>query len=407
MDADRFDALLVALSTAPSRRVALRLLSGLGLAGLFGQTNAKHKKKKKKPCAKTGQKPGKKRKQCCKGLVQDGSGVCVSPTSSPPSAPPPGCTPTTCPPGACGSLPDGCGGMRHCGCPANQICLRSGVCQPCTVTCTGTPEVCGALLQLALSGEGTVYVCPGTYQGNFVLNDAVTIIGSGAGNDPASNTILSANRPGRVLLINAGVGPIDLERLQLTNGYLASGVGAGIWHQGAMLRMTECTVSGNTSESPVGGGGIVSSGTSTLLLTRCAVDANDSIGGTGSLGGGIDTAGTTILTDCEITRNRAAGGGGGIVIEGGSTTLDGSTLVSVNQARVGGGIYVQAGRLDIAATCRVTDNTATPGFGGGIFNQGTAVLAGPDPSPIVVNNCHENCVGTVAKCAVTPISCPP
>jgi hypothetical protein len=31
-------------------------------------------------------------------------------------------------------------------------------------------------------------------------------------------------------------------------------------------------------------------------------------------------------------------------------------------------------------------------------------LDGADPSPIVVNNCHENCVN-VPECAAEPVSC--
>jgi hypothetical protein len=50
MDADRFDTLLRHFSAMPSRREALRVISGLGLAGLLGQAGvaAKHKHKKKK-----------------------------------------------------------------------------------------------------------------------------------------------------------------------------------------------------------------------------------------------------------------------------------------------------------------------------------------------------------------------
>src|SRR5215204_5891002 len=169
MDADRFAAVLRTRIARPSRRAALRLLSGLGLAGLMAGlislTDAKKKHKHKKKCAKVGQRSRKRRKKCCKGLIKDGSGRCVSPTSP--------CVPHACPPDGCGNLPDGCGGTLSCGCPANQICLRSAVCRPCTVTCTGTPAQCGVTLRTAIHGGGTVYVCPGRYQGGFVLTDAV------------------------------------------------------------------------------------------------------------------------------------------------------------------------------------------------------------------------------------------
>src|SRR5215213_6352722 len=132
MDADRFAAVLRTLITRPSRRAALRLLSGLGLAGVVGATDAKNKHKHKKKCAKAGQRTHKKRKKCCKGLVKDPSRRCAQPASPP-------CVPGACPATGCGNLPDGCGGTLSCGCPADQICLRRGVCRRCTVPCTGTP----------------------------------------------------------------------------------------------------------------------------------------------------------------------------------------------------------------------------------------------------------------------------
>ena len=416
MDADRFAAFLAALTAAPSRRTALRLLSGLGLAGLFGQGEAKKKKRKrKKQCARAGQSPNKKHKRCCAGLVPDSSGVCASPASSPS----PGCEPGKCAPTACGSVPDGCGGTLSCGCPANQICLRSGVCQPCTVTCTGTPAECGAALQTAMQAGGTVYVCPGTYPGTldqgFTLTTSVSVIGAGEGDDPASNTILEANGGFQVLLIidfSPGDDLVVLERLRFIGG--ASG--RGIQHGGTTLRMTECTVSGSTSVNEAGGG-IVVRELSTAELTRCTIRDNHATDINGS-GGGIWTRGTTTLTDCLVEANTAQVAGGGLYIVEGTTTLTGSTQVRgnhavVNTSSAGGGIYVSGGTLEIAETCRVTDNeTLQAGQGGGIFNaaaadavtlQGTATS-----SPIVVNNCHENCVGPgMPNCAAMPVSCPP
>jgi hypothetical protein len=400
MNAKRFDRLTTALATVGTRRGLLQLLPLAGGLCALNLTDAAAKKrnpkknKKKKNCAKAGQATSKKRKKCCPGLAKDASGRCAQPAGS--------CTPATCPPTACGSVPDGCGGTLRCGCPANQICLRSGVCQPCTVTCTGTLAQCGAALQTAMNGGGTVYVCPGRYQGGFTLSPplaTLTLIGAGEGADPTSNTILDAHDLGRVLSINAGVGTVELERLRLTDGNTASG--AGILHLGPTLRLTECTVSGNIANGS--GGGIVAGGH--LELTRCTV--RDNHAGTSGQGGGILTSGTATLTDCLVADNRARFGGG-LSAEDATITLAGSTQVRDNAADFGGGIFILASTLLIAETCRVTENTAPPDQGGGIRNNsGTVTLAGADPSPIVVNNCRENCVGTVPTCALTPVSCPP
>jgi hypothetical protein len=265
-------------------------------------------------------------------------------------------------------------------------------------------------LQTAISRGGTVYVCPGTYRGGFTLyDDAVTVIGAGDGTDAARNTILDGNAAGRVLTINAGVGTVVLERLRITGGNSATA--SGIRHGGTSLRMTECTVSGNTSVDSSGGGILVGT-VSTLVMTRCTVRDNRATSQTGvGTGGGIHAAGTTTLTDCLIEANEAANSGGGLFVIGGTTTLRGSTQVRENYAGLGGGIAVAAGTnaagtLVIAETCRVTENIAGKGFGGGIRRfAGTVTLQGATPSSIVVNNCHENCVGTVPKCAAAPVSC--
>jgi hypothetical protein len=397
-DVHRFTALLATLTPAPSRRAALRLLSGLGLAGLVGPTAAKNKhKRKKKKCAKAGQPTSKKRKKCCKGLVKDATGRCAPP-----------CTPATCAPNACGSVPDGCGGTLSCTCPANQICMTDGTCQPCTVICPGSfsPDQCGSTLQTAMSNGGTVLVCPGTYRGGFTLTAAVTVIGAGDGTGGANNTILEGTGVSRLLTIDPGTGVVTLERLRLTGRNLSGST--GIVHGGTTLRMTECTVSDNTSVDAEGGGIFVGL-SSTLELTRCTVSDNRATGA--GDGGGIFTAGTTTLTDCVVEANRTDNDGGGIILVAGMTTLAGSTQVRGNVATEGGGIAVNTGTLVIAETCRVTKNTAAaPGQGGGIFNAiGMVTLQGSDDaSPIVVNNCHENCAGApVATCAATPVSCPP
>jgi hypothetical protein len=271
-------------------------------------------------------------------------------------------------------------------------------------------------LQAALAAGGTHYLCPGRYQGNFTASAAVTLIGAGEGADPASDTILDANGAGQVLLIPAGVGPVELRRLRVTGGNSPGRIifpdGGGIAHLGTTLRMTECTVAGNTVVG-FGGGGLFNDTPSTLEMTRCTVRDNLTTL-SGAVGGGIFTQGTMTLTDCLVEANRSEDNGGGIVIFNGTTTLSGTTQVRDNRADAfpasfGGGVLLNFGTLTIAETCRVTHNTAGDGFGGGIWNQaGTATLQGVSPSPIVVDNCHQNCAGPggVPGCAATPVSCP-
>jgi hypothetical protein len=269
---------------------------------------------------------------------------------------------------------------------------------------------------------GTHYLCPGVYQGNFTASVAVSLIGAGEGAYPTTDSILNANGSGQVLLINAGVGPVELLRLRVTGGSSPGRIfdpdGGGISHLGTTLRMTDCTVAGN-SVVAFGGGGLFIDTTSTLEMTRCTVRDNHVQSGLGGgNGGGITTSGTTTLTDCLIENNSAEVAGGGISVDGGTTSLLGTATVQGNHADAhavssrGGGIDVNTGTLIIAETCRVTRNTAAAGFGGGIFNNGGTVTlqGGANPSPIVVDNCQENCAGPggVPTCSTVPPagSCP-
>ena len=298
-------------------------------------------------------------------------------------------------------------------CPSGQICLLEGSCQACDVSC---PSGRSGHLRDRLAGRhrggGTHYVCPGIYRApavdGFTPSAAgVSLVGAGEGSDPATATILDATGTGgRVLTINAGVGLVVLQRLRVTGATTSLG-GAGIFHLGTTLRMTECTVAGNTATNSVGGGLVVDA-SSTLEMTRCTVRDNHATGSDGN-GGGIVTFGTTTLTDCLIENNSADNVGGGIYVSSGTTTLVGSTTVQGNHADALGrwrGHLRQPGTLIIAPTCRVTRNTAPAGRGGGIFNAGgTVTLQGAAmPSPIVVDNCQENCapMAAVPNCSTAP-----
>lgn len=158
-------------------------------------------------------------------------------------------------------------------------------------------------------------------------------------------------------------------------------------------------------------GGVATSGTAEL--SRCTIHNHYALGALGE-GGGVYTIGTTMLTDCLVENNFAGDSGGGIAVFGGTTILAGTTQVRDNVADTGfgGSITSQsADLLSIADTCRVTQNTAPVGKGGCIAkdSSSTVTLQGSSgtTSPSVVDNCRENCVCFVPRCAATPVSCPP
>lgn len=366
MDDNCFDRFTRFLSPGGSRRGVLAglgsgLLAALPLA--LGGEDAAAKKKGK--CKKKRKKKNGKKKRKCKDK---------------------GCTPTSC--------------------PRDQLC-HAGTCHTCDVLCPGgSCAVAG--LQAAIDAPGvTLYVCPGRYTGQLTFDPTapLTLIGAGDGADSETSTILDGHGDGRVVTIFSAAAAITLKDLRITGG--RDNYGGGIHHAGTMLTMSDCTVTGNTAD--IYGGGIWNNTDSRLEMTRCTVRDNHAPSGGGN-GGGIITSGTLTLTDCLIEDNDAGGGGGGIYAAADSATLAGSTEVRGNMAGQGGGIYASGGSVQIEPSCRVTDNTATggAGYGGGIWmgNSGTMTLQGPDPSPIVIGNCVENCAGkAVAKCAAGG-SCP-
>lgn len=240
-----------------------------------------------------------------------------------------------------------------------------------------------------------------------------------------------------MLAINlfGGAATVLLERLRITGGSATEA--AGISHQGAFLRLTACTLFNNSATNG-NGGGIGVTSVSVLEMVNSRVEHNGTVAA-GSSGGGIISLGSTTLTDCVIDNNSAAQGGGigtfgglslidsavqnntaatvggGIYLGDGATTLLGTTTVRDNHADPlvdsrGGGIYANVGTLRVEETCRITRNTAAAGpkgGGGGIYDDAaTLTLEGTAPSPIVVNNCPDNCGGvSVDHCAATPVSC--
>ncbi len=104
------------------------------------------------------------------------------------------------------------------------------------------------------------------------------------------------------------------------------------------------------------------------------------------LGGGILNGGTVTLNGSTVSNNTASiFGGGGITNVGGTVTLNGST-VSNNTANGDGGGIVNDGTVTMSWTSTVHDNTAIQGEGGGICNSSRGTLVGAVAGVNVYNN---------------------
>ena len=278
---------------------------------------------------------------CCSGGCA--AGLCQSPAPSNPS------------PRTCTSRVD---------CPPDHLCLDSGVCQPCDVTCPGSP--CGNLVQNAVTthpAQTTFVICPGEYVGNLSLQRDLTVIGAGDGDDASANTILrgtgsinSTQYP--VVAISNLSQAVTLRHLRITGG------NSGISHRGAALTVGDCTLIGNVIHGL--GGGLNTGAASTAEMARCTIQNNRAFRGLGTdpftrgVGGGIRNAAQMTLRDCVIAQNSAEISGAGIYNEGTLTLLHTvvGPLNAVDLGRDGGGIVnTGPGTVTLADGSLVCGNT--------------------------------------------------
>jgi hypothetical protein len=358
----RFDALVQQWTENGTRRRFLGVLAGLGIGGALladegeAGSNNKHKKKRTKRFCLNGKtvkatNKKKKRRLRRKGAVR---GRCK------------GCTPTCPTDGTCG-MDDGCGGI--CGCGAGTVC-GDGTCVECTVTCTGSPEECGAELQTAIDGGGNLYVCPGRYARNigFVAPSStpLNIYGAGPGDDPATNTILDATGGNATVLNTSTVATgeaVTLSGLRVTGGDAAAAAG-GIFNAGALLTVKNCAVVGNTTGG-LTAGGIYTLAALTMSNSLVAGNACD-LDGPGGIQINQSMAGTASTITNSMIDDNTGGKIGGILVAlfdaGHSLTIDSTSQVTNNTARSGspeaGGIANPQGLGSVDATgAKVTGNT--------------------------------------------------
>jgi hypothetical protein len=235
-------------------------------------------------------------------------------------------------------------------CNADELCVE-GICRECTL-------FNGQNLQTAITNAAagaTLYVCPGSYTGDFgqfEIDKSITIIGAG---DGAGETALF----GLVSVDEAGTQqePVVLRDLRIVPS------GFGIRQTGGNLRMERCTVRGGASQSI----GVDNTG-GVLEMRRCQVINNT----TNASGAGVrNLNGTVILRNCRI---------------------EGNTAQSATGISTGSNPPAQPSSLELHNT-EVRGNTANGGTptGAGIFKFGSA-------STVTISNdsyiCDNDPVGT-------------
>ena len=225
--------------------------------------------------------------------------------------------------------------------------------------------------------------------------------------DATTLRTLGLNNPDRVFTVGYHAG-LELVGVTVTGGYAGRGLsteidGGGIWNWNGYLTVTDCLIEGNAAAQ--GGGGIANHyGTATIINTivrsnTTYIPDNSSYS---NWGGGIQNTGTMTVTDCEISGNSTNpyGQGGGIA-NGGIIDIVDSTI-SGNYAAVGGGLSTDWAGTSSGDAWRATItssalfNNTSDGDGGGIFTNATGILS-PGEGNVTVTLIDTTVLGNVAE----------
>ena len=278
-----------------------------------------------------------------------------------------------------------------CAASAGQCTLRAAIQETNARRGADSISVPAGTYVLAIPGAGE----DASATGDLDITDDLTITGSGAG-----RTIVDGGHLDRVFhVIGLPGGPtVQISGLTVRNGFGDRG-GGGIFNSGtlalsasavvdnsavgaggggvandtgAVLSLTDSTVTGNTANN---GGGLGNLGT--MTITRTTLSANSAQ----VEGGGLGGAGTNIVIGSLISGNHAGGQGGGIAVPpapGAALTVDGSTI-SGNTAMLNGGGITVGGTFAISGS--VVSGNVSQANGGGIFFRGGTITGSA-----VINN---------------------
>jgi hypothetical protein len=277
--------------------------------------------------------------------------------------------------GKCGVVRNNCGKRVECG---GDVCASG--CEFTTVQAAVNNRPAGS----------TIRVCAGTFGGRVTIAKDITLVGLGDGDNDATNTILDGGNNGPVVTIDDSA-TVTLRDLRITGG-LTNGNGGGIFNDGSILTVEDCTIAGNEASGIGNSGGGVFHLSGTTTLTRCIVVDNKA----GGFGGGVyGGEGTLALTACTLSNNRSARFGGALNGNGSvAIQVEGGTIGPDNEAEAGA-VMAGNGAAIILNGVAVTGNAGIDqDKAGGVYAilGGQITLAG---TTTVANNTPFNCGGTI------------
>jgi hypothetical protein len=207
----------------------------------------------------------------------------------------------------------------------------------------------------------------GTCAGHFTIDQNLTLVGTG-------NAVLDGQNSGTTLTVSSGA-IVQLTNLTVTDGSSTSYfAGGGIMDNGGNITLKDSAVSGNNGNMinyDFSAGGIFDY-QGNITLEDSTVSGNSA----STSGGIIDFGGSLTLKDSTVSGNNASQGdcdcveGGGVLVaeSDNSTailTIKHSTISGNSAGGGGGGIGITYGSNVSVLDSTLKGNTAASGYGGG------------------------------------------
>ncbi|MCG8404942.1 MAG: right-handed parallel beta-helix repeat-containing protein [Phycisphaerales bacterium] len=243
------------------------------------------------------------------------------------------------------------------------------------------------------NGENSYHVVTGSGTDSTAILDGFTIIGGNANETmtephffgaglqnwvPAGNPTIrrcrfQENRAAAGAGIHIGIG----SNPTITNcsflGNIASTEGGGIYINGSSPTISDCFFNANSTDGPIGGGGIFIINGINPTITNCTFLLN--VANSGALGGAIRSSNSNWTVAQSFFCNNIATTGGAIQSDGGITNITNCLFVD-NRSSPGNGAGVSAQNSNQAnlTNCTFTLNIADTD-GGGMFVDGSSNAA--------------------------------
>ena len=247
-------------------------------------------------------------------------------------------------------------------------------------------------IDAAADGD-TVLVAPGTYTGSLgtayvfhTLGKAITIQASGS----PEETILDGENSRRVVLHSGAENVVTvIDGFTITRGFTENSYGGGFASTSSSTSptITDCIITGNTSNSR--GGGLYFASSNSPTITNCTISNNTTNSEFSNGGGGMyfENFCDVIISNCTITGNTSGFDGGGIYCTYVESTTITNSIISGNTANHDGGAMYGYYMDSMLSGCTIEDNNAGNEGGAIYYHFSTATLSN---CIISGNNAHSS-----------------